>query len=328
MFRRLIGLVFILIGLTGILLCYLGARAGRDLADDLGHGADGFVETANASLNTVEEGLERSRQAISSISETIGAVRTTAVNLASTAEDTQPMLDELALLVGRDIPNTISDVQGAIPNISQTAKVVDDTLRLLSRLQVRETVPLINYEINFGLGVEYDPEVPFDQAIEEVALGLAPIAVASDNLEVELQTSKANMALFSSDLEGLAVDLDLLNEYVSEFRPLLDEYSTLVEDMRTGLAASRASLEVQLSAAKQTIAIAAVWLALSQLLPLYVGIELFMGKRMVSPAGPPAHEANAADLTASSLSVEGQAEEPDDKIEGLAPDDLELPEAG
>lgn len=325
MFRRIVGLVFVLVGLTGILLCYLGATAGRDLVDDIGRGADGFVETANVSLNTVEEGLEQSRQAISSISETISAVRTTAVNLASTAEDTQPMLDELALLVGRDIPNTISDVQGAIPNIAQTAKVVDDTLRLLSRLQVRETVPLINYEINFGLGVEYDPEVPFDQAIQEVALGLSPIADASDNLEDELQTSKANMAMFSGDLAGLAADLDLLNEYVSEFRPLLDEYGTLVDDMRAGLAASSRRLDVQLSAAKQTITIAAVWIALSQLLPLYVGIELLMGKRMVSPAELPAYSSNAGEMTASSLSVEGRAEEPDDKTDTFAPDDPDLP---
>lgn len=284
MIRRAIGLLLILIGLSGLVICYLGARAGRDLADSIALSAGEVLEKASTSLTTVEESLEQSRETVGSIAETITAVQTTTANLASSVDDTQPMLDELALLVGQDIPNTIKDLQDTIPNIAQTAKVVDDTLRLLSRLQVQETIPLINYEINFGLGVEYEPEIPFDQAVEDVGRGLAPIAVTSGSLEGELETTGANMALLSQDLKGLAEELDRLNIEVGQFRPLMDEYSTLIKDMQDGIRDGRRRLDDQLSVAKQLIILAAVWLGLSQLLPLYIGIELLIGNRMVRSA--------------------------------------------
>jgi len=281
MIRKVMGLVLGLIGLTGLVMCYMGARAGREAVDTVSSSANQILEQASASLNTVEESLEQSRQTIGSITETISVVQTTSANLAQTVDDSQPMLDELALLVGQDIPNTIRDVQDTIPNIAQTAKVVDDTLRLLSKFQVRETIPLINYDINFGLGVEYDPEIPFDQAVEDVGRGLAPIAESSGGLESELQTAKTNMALLSEDLTGLAVELEQLNEEVHQFRPLLDEYSSLVNDMQDGIAHTSARLDDQGAAVKQAIILAAAWLGLSQLLPLYIGFELFMGNRMV-----------------------------------------------
>ncbi len=281
MIRRAIGLVLILIGLSGLVICYLGARAGRDMVGTISSTAEDILDKASTSLTTVEESLEQSRQTIGGITETITAVQTTTNNLASTVDDTQPMLDELALLVGQDIPNTISDVQDTIPNIAQTAKVVDDTLRLLSKLKVEQTIPLINYQISFGLGVEYDPEIPFDQAVEEVGRGLAPIAVTSGDLEVELQTTRTNMAQLSQDLAELASGLERLNGEVGQFRPLLDEYSTLVNDMQDGIARTRGQLDEQSSLAKQVIVLAAVWLSLSQLLPLFIGIELLMGNRMV-----------------------------------------------
>jgi methyl-accepting chemotaxis protein len=281
MIRRAIGLVLILTGLAGLVMCYLGARAGRDLVDSVSLTAEGILDKASTSLTTVEDSLEQSRQTIGGITETITAVQTTTNNLASTVDDTQPMLDELALLVGQDIPNTIKDVQDTIPNIAQTAKVVDDTLRLLSKLKVEQTIPLINYQISFGLGVEYDPEIPFDQAVEEVGRGLAPLAVTSGDLEGELKTTRTNMAQLSQDLEGLASGLERLNGETSQFRPLLDEYSTLVNDMQDEIARASGQLDDQLSLAKQVIVLAAVWLSLSQLLPIYIGIELLMGNRMV-----------------------------------------------
>lgn len=301
MIRRAIGLILILVGLSGLALCYLGVQAGRELIDDVALSAEGVVETASATLTTVEDSLEHSRQTIGSITETIDLVQATAVNLASTVDDTEPMLDELTMLVGQDIPSTIGDVQDTIPNIAQTAKVVDDTLRLLSKLKVEETIPLVNYKISFGLGVEYDPEIPFDQAVEDVGRGLGPIAVTSGNLEGELRTTKANMALLSQDLTALAADLDRLNEEVGAFRPLLDEYSTLVGDMQGQIAAGEQRLNDQVLFASQATIVVAVWLSMSQLMPLFFGLELLLGNRMVRPV-------TMSESNSEQLAEEGQQE--------------------
>ena len=183
MVRRVIGVVLILVGLSGLALCFVGARMGRELADSLAESLDSAMETASETLDTVEATLEQSRQTVAGINATVGQVQTTTENLSTTVDDSGPMLDELALLVGESIPDTITDLQNTIPNIAQTAKVVDDTLRLLSRLKIEERVPIINYDISIGLGVDYDPQVPFDRAVEEVGSGLTPIAEASQNLE-------------------------------------------------------------------------------------------------------------------------------------------------
>ncbi|MGD2077531.1 MAG: hypothetical protein PVH18_04075 [Chloroflexota bacterium] len=297
MVRRAIGVVLILVGLTGLMICYFGAKAGRAFVDEVALSADDLSKTASSSLVTIEDSLEQARQTLTSVTQTIGQVRSTSSDLAMTIDDTQPTLDEMALLVGTDIPDTISDVQETIPNIAQTAKVVDDTLRLLSRLQVEQTVPLINYEISFGLGVDYNPEIPFDQAVEEVGRGLEPIAVASGNLEEDLQTAKSNMATLSQDLNVLAGNLDTLQDEVTEFRPLLDEYSTLAEDMQDGIASGRVRIDEQSMAVRRGIILAAVWLGLFQLMPLYFGLELAAGNRMVRQSDAANASGQSADAT-------------------------------
>jgi methyl-accepting chemotaxis protein len=281
MIRRAIGLVLIVVGVSGLAICYLGAKAGREVADNVANSADDMLRTASNTLDTVEQSLEQSRQTVAGINATIGELKNTTSNLALTVEDTQPTFDELALLVGEAIPGTISDLQETIPNIAQTAKVVDDTLRLLSRMRIEETVPIINYEISVGLGVDYNPAIPFDQAVEEVGRGLDPIASTSGNLESELLTTKANMAILSQDLGTLSTSLDELSGEVAAFRPLLDEYSSLVADMQEGIVDGRQQMAEQLTLIKQAVVVIAVWFGLFQLLPLYFGLELLMGNRMV-----------------------------------------------
>jgi len=281
MFRRVIGLVFILVGVTGLAICYFGARAGSDLAENIAVSADEMLQTAGETLDTVEASLDQARAVVGETTVTIDQVSTTTANLALAIDDTQPTLDSLATLVGEDIPDTIGDVQETIPNIAQTAKVVDDTLRLLSKIRFEETIPIINYDISFGLGVEYDPEIPFDQAVEEVGRGLEPIATASSGLEQDLQTTAANMELLGQDLNGLVADLDNLSSEVGAIRPLLDEYSSLVNDTQSSIVEGRTQIQEQLTVVKKAVIVAAVWLAVFQLLPLYFGVELLSGNRMV-----------------------------------------------
>ncbi|UCG24199.1 MAG: hypothetical protein JSW55_19105 [Chloroflexota bacterium] len=284
MARRVIGFVLILIGLFGLVICVQGARMGRELADNLASQLDSALETAAETLDTVEATLEQSRQTVASVNATVGQVQSTTQNLSATVDDSGPMLGELALLVGESIPNTITDLQNTIPNIAQTAKVVDDTLRLLSRLRIEERVPIINYDISIGLGVDYDPEIPFDRAVEEVGSGLSPIAEASRNLEDELNTAGSNMDVLSQDLGDLAQSLGEMNADLAGFRPLLDEYSTLVADIEEGVSSAQAKLGGQVEAVKRSILLVAIWFGLFQLLPIYFGFELAMGNRMVPVA--------------------------------------------
>ncbi len=251
------------------------------MADSLAESLDVALESTSETLDTVEQTLEQSRQTVDSINGTVGQVQATTNNLSRTIDDTQPLFGELALLVGEAIPSTISDVQNTIPNIAQTAKVVDDTLRLLSKLQIEETVPIINYKISLGLGIDYDPEVAFDQAIEEVGSGLDPIAQASGNLESDLNMAGVNMEVLSQDLSELADRLGEMNDDMVAFRPLLDEYSSLVGEMQVNIADGQGRLDEQLATAKKVIVLVAVWLGLFQLLPIYFGLELASGNRMV-----------------------------------------------
>lgn len=281
MVRRVIGVVLILVGLSGLALCFAGARMGGELVDSLADSLDSALEGAAETLATVEATLEQSRQTVASVGATVEQVQTTTENLSATVDDSGPMLDELALLVGESIPDTVTDLQNTIPNIAQTAKVVDDTLRFLSKLKIEERVPIINYEISIGLGVDYDPEIPFDQAVEEVGRGLTPIAQASRNLDDELILAGANMEVLSQDLGELAQSLEEMNADLASFRPLLDEYSTLVSEVQEDITATQANLSGQVEAVKRGILLIALWFSLFQLLPIYFGFELAKGYRMV-----------------------------------------------
>lgn len=128
-----------------------------------------LTDTIDASLLMVE----RTTEAIDSIEQ---ATRSSSRALTDVAE----VIDEVSALAGGQVADSLDSAVATLPALVDTGRVIDRTMTALS-----------------FVGVDYDPQVPLDEALEDLESSLAPIPD-------QLRTQVEMMGTVSDDLEQIA----------------------------------------------------------------------------------------------------------------------------
>jgi len=257
------------------------------------------------SLNTVADTLLLTQQTVAQTGQTIGTVSDTTDSVAQMLIDTQPLLDDVSRVATVDVPDSLDAVQGTIPNLVAVAGAVDNTLERLSSFEFERTV--FGIPIGFDLGIDYDPEAPFDESVAQIGTSLEGVPDNLRGLQVHLDTTNDNLATISDNLQTLTADLAAIESSVEEVGPLLDEYIRLVEQIETNIALTRSDLDDQLQTVKTGIIILFVWFGLNQLVPLYLGADLITDGRLGSRPG--SKKERSEETAGSDLEIEANEEE-------------------
>ena len=285
MFRRIIGAIMFITGLLGLIITLAAAILSGQVIDGVGQSIDNTLNLALESLSAAQDSLDLAKQSIADVNTTMDTVEQSAANMSKTIADTQPVVDGISQVVAQDAPKSIEAVQTAIPNMAETARIVDNTMELLSDFGFEQEIPIPFSDplvIGFDLGIEYNPEQPFDESILLFGESLEGLPEQLRSLEGDLETTSENLGLISKDISTLSGDLGALNEGIAEIIPLMDEYKRIINEIETALTDAREQLDVQLDKVKIVVLVALLVISLTQLTPIYVGWELVRGQQMVS----------------------------------------------
>lgn len=318
--RRIIGIILLLGALLGIALSVGGVIYGRQAIDLAGQGIDSSLLLAGDSLVAVENTLLLAKSSVADVNTSMVTVQKTATDVATTVNDTRPLLQTVNTVATQDVPTSIEAVQDAVPNIVEVAGVVDTTLTSLSNFSNSQSIPVpipslgfglkpVELEIpfSFDLGIDYEPTVPFDSAVEQVGSSLDGLPDRLRTLEKDLLVADANMALISADILNVSVDLGTINQRIAEISPLLDEYIRIVNQVKDALGDVRTQIAAQLDTAKLVVLIIMIWIGLGNLAPLYLGLELVTGRR--DPKGVPEEMADKLEALEDKIeAVEAEVE--------------------
>lgn len=195
MIRRILGIILLLVGLFGLALSIAGLVIGRQLVDDAIGNVDANLALTAQTLDTVEDTLVLSRDTVADLNDGLSTVQTTTRNLSQTINETQPLIDQVGIVAGQDVPESLEAIQETVPNLVEVASAVDDTLLALSQLKLEETIPIINYTIDLNLGVEYEPEMRFDQSIAQIGESLEGMPGRMRSLQVYIDVANENLTL-------------------------------------------------------------------------------------------------------------------------------------
>jgi hypothetical protein len=136
------------------------------------------------------------------------AIRDTAVlgeGLQEGSAQTARALSSAGALIEGDVADSLSSVQEAMPAIVDAGRVIDSTLRALSLF-----------------GVEYDPPVPFDEALIDVEAGL-------DGLPDSIRSQGQQIAALAPTIASTATDIAIVADSLSEMADELDDVSERLE---------------------------------------------------------------------------------------------------
>ncbi len=288
MIRRILGSILLMIGLSGIALGIVGARVSRDMLQTLSDGTKAGLDLAIDSLQTVSDSLTLARQTIADVNTSLVTVQTTATDVAVSLEASQPMVADVAAIAGQDLPRSVETIQAAIPNAAQAAEAIDSTLTTLNRFKIDTTI--LGLPIQYDLGINYNPDVPFGESVLAIGRSLDDMPIRLRNLETALEDTAVNLQTISEDMRSLSTDLESINGRLLDFDPLITDYIRIVTETDDNLRLIRGQIDQQVSSAQFVITLGMVWLVVSQLVPLYLGLDLLTDGRLLRRSQPALNE--------------------------------------
>jgi hypothetical protein len=203
-------------------------------------------------------------------------VERTAVNLSIAISDTQPLVNQVSIIASEDLPNSIEAIEESMPGLVQVAGAIDSTLVTLNNFRIDENI--LGLRIQYDLGVDYDPDVPFDESVALLGESLEGLPERLRRWTNRCKPPADNLGVISEDVLQLSQDLNTINGRLAEVDPLLNEYIRIIQETNDRTRFTRISVQAQLELIKSIVTIAAIWFGLNQLVPIYVGWEMLAGR--------------------------------------------------
>jgi len=278
MLRKIVGLVMLLFGLSGVALAYMGASLGRQAVDGLSADLLDSLDLLSESLDQVEGTLRLAGTTVTDVTRSLNTVQDTADGLGRSIEETQPLLAQINLVASEQVPDSIESMQEALPGMAQVAGVIDETLSTLAAFQVERRI--LGVPFRFDLGIRYDPEIPFDESVSLVGASLEGLPEQLRGIKQNLEVTSQNLESLSTDMYAVAADLETLGATIAQTDPLLEGYLRVVTDIRSRTHALQSALLSSLESLQKAINVVMICFGLTQLAPIVLGYEMLRGRRL------------------------------------------------
>ncbi len=265
----LAGRAMIGVAIVGLVASLIGGVIGRQLVTDFERGVEQSLALSAEVLETVDDSFGAAADALaivtSGVAEADGAVSALGRSMA----EGQTALDALKTLTGENVADALDALTATLPAIERTATAIDRTLQALSALP---------------FGPSYAPEQPFGATIGELRDSLDGLPDELRDQTVQAQRTSDELAAATAQTVATAGSLAALHERLVEIAGLVDEYAEgaaqareLVQDQHDALAASATRTRILIVAFSGLFAI-------SQFVPLYLGLALVRGHLVIEPS--------------------------------------------
>lgn len=202
------------------------------------------IDVADALIATLDDGLVT----IAATIETIGA----------TIDDVTDVADATAELATA-LPASFEDIDAALATVEQLGATVDGALNALS-------------DVPFG--PNYDPDVPFPQAVADLRSAFDPLGEQLALIGEELGGFADNSGALNTEVDGFLADVAASRKALGDTERLLDSYRTAADDARTLAITSRGDLDGSITWTRFALVLLALLIAVGQLVPWWLGSRL------------------------------------------------------
>lgn len=208
-------------------------------------------------VGDLAESIEATEVIVQRTTEAIDSIETATRSSARAVDSAGEVLGEAATLTGGSIADGLDSAVDTLPALVSTGRVIDRTMRTLSLV-----------------GVDYDPEVPLDEALADLEASLAPIP-GQMREQVEL------MGAVQDDLAQISADAGRLAAVLLQARIDMMEAERVVASAAESASIAAASVEAiesDIESYGSLAAFVALAVALALLMgataPLLLGLHL------------------------------------------------------
>jgi hypothetical protein len=261
--KRIIGIVLIAIAAISLFVSFWGLiqiwAMRQPVADAAIAGVDLFAET----LDTTSDALRVVSDSLQSASATVTTIERTSLSVAQTMSTTRTTVGSFANLMGRDLPTSIDATRTARKSAQSSAVVVDNVLTTLSR------VPLIN--------IQYNPDVPLNVALGNVASSLDNLPPTFSAIEGNLNTTGNSLDQVVTGLNELPKTTQQVQQNIADAQKVVARYQEEVDALQKLIQPIKSSLAMVLTALTLGLTFLIFWLSMVQVQVLLKGLEMLKG---------------------------------------------------
>lgn len=264
--KRILGIVLILVSAAS-LLASLGGLAAiwlerQPVTDAALAGMNLLVDT----LDTTSDALKVSADSLQSASDTVATVEKVSLTAAQTMSTTRATLGSLSALTGKDLPGAIDSSRTALRSAQASALVVDNVLAALSR------APL--------LGIQYNPAMPLNAALGDVAKSLDSLPATFATIDRNLNGTAGSLDPMVASLNTVPQTTQQAQRNIADARQVIARYQGQVNSLQKQSKSLRANLPAALTAVAVGLTFVVLWLGVLQLQVLLKGLKLLRGDDM------------------------------------------------
>lgn len=261
-----LGRVFLAIGVFGLAIAVLIGTVGVVVVIRLSGSMERSLAAATSALDSVDGTVELAATTIGTMSGSLDTVVAVTDRAEEALDAAAGIVDESGSVVTTDVSDGLDAVLAALPAIERVAAVVDGTLRALS-----------------FVGVGYDPETPFDEAVADLETALGDLPGRLRAQEQPLADLADVFRGFGTSSVLIARDLEMVQTQVDDALLLLDEFESTTAEAGVLVSKIQDDLVMLRLLLLGAVVLLAAVLAALQVVPLAFGYRLTRSQTVDAP---------------------------------------------
>jgi CBS domain-containing protein len=236
------------------------------------------ADASIAALDAADQTIDAASQLSTTVLESLDGLTRVGPGLTTSGEEAAVVIEEVSELTGNQLSRSIAAIESSLPAMIEAAAVMDDTLTALS-----------------FVGVGYDPEVPLDDGLRELANGLDGIPEELAAQGDSLGRLSERVGAVTRDLDGVTASIVGTRDDLESATLLLDTYREVVTRARAGVGGGgvgTSPLTVAVPAIRVLVVVATAaglamaWTAWRLAAAMAPATTVWVRRRRVHPRGP------------------------------------------
>jgi hypothetical protein len=250
--RNLTGILLMIAATVGALLCLAGLVIVWVYRPAIAASATANVALMRGTLETTAAGLSIADQSLQRSIDSIGALQATVQTTADTIQASTPLINTMATLTSKDLPDTYVSTQAALLAAQESAKIIDQVLQTLNSL------PFVSPNL-------YNPPVPLNVALAQVSISMRNIPGSLATMQASLDAASQNLAAIQAGITLMATDISSIQTSLEDAKAVVEQYQVVVNSLLARAQNLERRLPAWINAGYILVTIFLLWAGIAQI---------------------------------------------------------------
>jgi uncharacterized phage infection (PIP) family protein YhgE len=239
------------IAVAGVLVAIVGTVVIWVFLSDLEDTTDRSLLIGEQATVTLNDTIDVAEQVLNAVDDGLTTVQSTLSALDEVLQSTAGLAAATGSL-SATLPASFDNIDAALATVQRLGETVDSTLSALSSLP---------------FGPDYNPSVPFPEAVADLRQALAPISDELTTISTELQNFASGSDDLTAEINSLTSDVERTRAALSGADDLLGQYRQATTEAGQLAAETRNQLSGSMTRMRIVLVALGLLLALTQFVP-------------------------------------------------------------